>query len=126
MMVRRVMAVVVCWMAAVSLQAQVAASAQTQDENPAPPVTQLPLRSGAELFAETGCAHCHGVRGRGVKSKGPSLRSVGHRLSEAEIERQIHDGGKTMPAFDEALSAEEIAVLGKYLKAGWMMGGSAR
>jgi mono/diheme cytochrome c family protein len=73
-------------------------------------------KSGATLFHEKGCEHCHGVDGRGG-DLGPSLSVVGKRLNKAQIEHQIHDGGKTMPAFGEVLQADEINDLVEFLHA---------
>jgi mono/diheme cytochrome c family protein len=36
---------------------------------------------------------------------------VGKRLTKGAIARQIHDGGKGMPAFGEALQPDEITAL---------------
>jgi mono/diheme cytochrome c family protein len=73
-------------------------------------------KSGAALFHEKGCEHCHGVDGRGGEL-GPSLSLVGKRLNKAQIERQIHDGGKAMPAFGDVLQADEISDLVEFLHA---------
>ena len=67
--------------------------------------------SGPELFHEKGCEHCHGANGVGIAGKGPSLLTVGKRLKKDAIEKQIHDGGKNMPAFGDALQPDEITVL---------------
>ena len=69
------------------------------------------LPSGAVLFHEKGCEHCHGVNGVGIPGKAPSLLTVGKRLKKDAIEKQIHDGGKTMPAFGDALQPDEITAL---------------
>ncbi len=71
-------------------------------------------QSGAALFHEKGCEHCHGVDGRGGEL-GPSLSAVGKRLSKAQIEHQIHDGGAAMPAFGDVLQPDEIKDLVEYL-----------
>jgi mono/diheme cytochrome c family protein len=71
---------------------------------------------GAAVFHARGCEHCHGVDGAGTK-KGPELSGVGRWLNKPEIERQIREGGKTMPAFNEALSNEEVEQLVAYLAA---------
>jgi mono/diheme cytochrome c family protein len=67
--------------------------------------------SGAVLFREKGCEHCHGVDGVGITNKGPSLLTVGKRLKKDAIARQIHDGGDSMPAFGESLQPDEIKAL---------------
>lgn len=72
-------------------------------------------RARAEvLFKDKGCEHCHGVEGVGTEL-GPSLSTVGKRLSKAQIEQQLKDGGKQMPAFGDALSQDEMKELVDYL-----------
>lgn len=67
--------------------------------------------SGEVLFHEKGCEYCHGVNGVGIQDKAPSLLTVGKRLTKEAIAKQIHDGGKSMPAFGEALQPDEITAL---------------
>lgn len=67
--------------------------------------------SGAALFHEKGCEHCHGVNGVGIPGKAPSLLTVGKRLKKDAIEKQIHDGGQNMPPFGDALQPDEITAL---------------
>lgn len=72
-------------------------------------------RAQAEiLFREKGCEHCHGVDGVGTEL-GPSLKTVGKRLSKARIEQQIKEGGKQMPAFGDVLTQDEVKDLVDYL-----------
>ena len=71
---------------------------------------------GTELFHEKGCEHCHGVDGVGT-DRAPSLSGVGRTLHKPEIARQIHNGGKQMPAFGDALSNDEVQELVAYLTA---------
>lgn len=72
-------------------------------------------RAKAEiLFKEKGCEHCHGVDGAGAEL-GPSLSAVGKRLSKGQIEQQLRDGGKQMPAFGDVLSPDEMKELVDYL-----------
>jgi mono/diheme cytochrome c family protein len=73
-------------------------------------------QAGSVLFHEKGCEHCHGVDGRGGEL-GPSLSTVGKRLKNEQIAHQIHDGGKSMPAFGDALQPDEIKDLVDYLHA---------
>lgn len=73
-------------------------------------------KSGAMLFHEKGCEHCHGVNGQGGQL-GPDLSAVGKRKSKAQIEHQIHDGGGAMPAFGEVLQPDEIKDLVEFLHA---------
>ncbi|ADW70994.1 c-type cytochrome [Granulicella tundricola] len=72
------------------------------------------VRRGAELFAENGCAHCHGTNGIGG-GKGPDLNNVAHHMKPKEIATQIHDGGKNMPPYGDALSDQQVADLIDYL-----------
>ena len=73
-------------------------------------------KSGAILFHEKGCEHCHGINGRGGQL-GPDLSIVGKRLKRDQIERQIYDGGAAMPAFRDALQPDEIKDLVDFLHA---------
>ncbi len=70
---------------------------------------------GAELFANSGCVHCHGPAGlkAGI---GPSLKDVAKRRKPEEIFKQIHDGSNAMPAFGDQLKPEEIEDLVAYLR----------
>jgi mono/diheme cytochrome c family protein len=72
--------------------------------------------SGATLFHEKGCEHCHGVNGHGGEL-GPDLSTVGKRLKKQQIEHQIHDGGAAMPAFGDVLQPDEIKDLVDFLHA---------
>jgi mono/diheme cytochrome c family protein len=71
--------------------------------------------TGATLFREKGCEHCHGVDGVGVPDRGPSLLTVGKRLKKDAIARQVEQGGKGMPAFGTALEPDEITALVDFL-----------
>jgi mono/diheme cytochrome c family protein len=71
---------------------------------------------GAALFHERGCEHCHGVDGVGTE-RGPDLSGVGRLLHKPDIEKQIRDGGKSMPAFGDSLSNDEVQQLVAYLAA---------
>lgn len=77
-----------------------------------------PAQSGVHaeaLFHEKGCEHCHGPNFAGIEDKGPSLLTVGQRLKKDAIKRQIHDGGRVMPAFGESLATDEISALADML-----------
>jgi mono/diheme cytochrome c family protein len=75
--------------------------------------------NGKELFTAN-CAPCHGPDG---KAKTPAARKLGvkdltqSKLSDAEIKKQIVEGKKDkkgnqqMPAFEDKLSAEQIAAI---------------
>ncbi len=71
---------------------------------------------GAALFADHGCAHCHGPAGVGG-AKGPDLQLVRKRMNKEQITQQIHDGGLSMPAFGSSLTDPQIQDLVAYLRA---------
>lgn len=71
---------------------------------------------GAMVFQEKGCGHCHGAELQGT-DMAPSLQGVGRHLHKPQIEMQIRDGGKEMPAFGALLSAAEMKDLVEYLGA---------
>ncbi len=70
---------------------------------------------GAAVFAEAGCQHCHTIQNIGGK-KGPDLSGVGRRLDEAQLRKQILDGGKQMPSFADILKESETDDLVSYLQ----------
>jgi mono/diheme cytochrome c family protein len=70
---------------------------------------------GAQVFADTGCTHCHSIRNVGGH-KGPDLSGVGRRKSKAELEHQIVFGSKVMPAFGDDLEPGDLKDLIAYLK----------
>jgi mono/diheme cytochrome c family protein len=71
---------------------------------------------GAELFADKGCAHCHGTAGVGG-GLGPDLQLVRKRMDAATLTKQIHDGGMGMPAFGNQLDEQQLKDLVAYLRA---------
>ena len=73
------------------------------------------VRTGQALFHDKGCEHCHGPNGVGGE-KGPSLVSVGRTLKPAQLQQQIYNGGKGMPAFSEVLAPDEISALVDFLR----------
>jgi mono/diheme cytochrome c family protein len=73
------------------------------------------VRRGAELFAGNGCAHCHGDNGIGG-GKGPDLKNVARHMNAMQLATQIHDGGKNMPPYGDALDEKQIADLVDYLR----------
>jgi mono/diheme cytochrome c family protein len=70
---------------------------------------------GAEIFASTGCQHCHTIRNVGGH-KGPDLSGVGRTKKDAEIRTQIVGGSKVMPAFGDILQPGELDDLVAYLR----------
>ena len=72
--------------------------------------------SGAALFQQKGCSHCHSIAGSGG-NKGPDLSDVGTRMKAAEMEHQMLFGGQNMPSFRDALTLKEVHVLATFLSA---------
>jgi mono/diheme cytochrome c family protein len=70
---------------------------------------------GAQVFADTGCQHCHSIGNVGGH-RGPDLSGVGRRKSKAELQHQIVYGDKVMPAFGEDLEPGDLKDLVAYLK----------
>jgi mono/diheme cytochrome c family protein len=73
-------------------------------------------QAGAILFRDKGCTYCHGPAGMGTE-KGPSLETVGKRLTADQMRNQITHGGQKMPPFAEALTADQIGQLVSFLRA---------
>ena len=71
---------------------------------------------GAVVFHQKGCEHCHGADFAGTE-RGPNLQGVGRFLKKPQIEQQIRQGGKEMPAFGDALNDEEVEQLVAFLSA---------
>lgn len=69
---------------------------------------------GEQLFAASGCRHCHSM-GKAEGLRGPDLSGVGRRRSKAQIRRQIVYGSTVMPAFGNILQPSEIRDLIDYL-----------
>jgi len=92
----------------------VAASCSLSSAPAAHAASKAVRAQGAAVFHEKGCEHCHGVDGIGT-DKGPDLSGVGRLLHKPEIAKQIHDGGKQMPAFGDALTDDEVQQLVEYL-----------
>lgn len=77
--------------------------------------SQSKQERGAEVFAASGCRHCHTIHGVGGH-KGPDLSGVGRVLSKAKIRAQILQGGNQMPPFTNDLEPTEVDVLVAYLR----------
>ncbi|MDQ2834477.1 MAG: cytochrome c [Acidobacteriota bacterium] len=73
-------------------------------------------KDGPTVFHESGCEYCHGVDAGGTE-RAPDLSTVGKRLTKEQIENQIRNGGKSMPAFGDALEPDQIQVLVQFLHA---------
>ena len=76
---------------------------------------------GKEVFEQ--CSVCHDVQ-TGEKKMGPSLKGLfkqktlvnGQPVTEANVLKQINNGGGGMPAYGDMLSADDKANLIAYLK----------
>jgi mono/diheme cytochrome c family protein len=99
------------------LSAIVFASAFAIGRSSASAVTPSGAQSGADLFAQK-CAGCHGKGGQGMamwKAKGqPDFTSQDFQKSRSDeqLTDSITNGkGKSMPAFKNKLSTDQIASL---------------
>jgi len=70
---------------------------------------------GAQVFAATGCQHCHSIGNVGGH-RGPDLSGVGRRKTKAELQHQIVYGDKVMPAFGDDLEPGDLKDLIAYLR----------
>jgi len=73
-------------------------------------------QQGPQVFVDSGCIQCHGADGAGT-ARAPSLRDARKRLTAEQMQRQIHDGGKSMPPFGDALTEVQIDQLVDFLRA---------
>lgn len=91
-------------------------SAWTSD--PIPPAylhNRTPLeREGALVFQNKQCRNCHALEGAGGM-RGPALDTVAAVLTEDQIIRQVLQGGGNMPAYGNALDANETKALTRFL-----------
>jgi ubiquinol-cytochrome c reductase cytochrome b subunit len=66
------------------------------------------------LFQNKQCRNCHAIGGEGGH-RGPDLSAVGTRMGEAQLVRQVIQGGGNMPAYGNNLSQKEVKALVTYL-----------
>ena len=86
------------------------------------PASPAEIEQGKKLF-NTQCAICH-YSASPAKKIGPGLRGFAKRstyadgkpVDDASLRGWIENGGKSMPGFKGALSAEQIRVLVAYMK----------
>jgi mono/diheme cytochrome c family protein len=76
------------------------------------------VQSGAVLYRDKGCGHCHGAALDGTP-KGPALADISKdkEWPPEKLTDHILDGGPKMPPFRESLTDDEIAQLVAYLRA---------
>ncbi|PEL07050.1 cytochrome C551 [Bacillus sp. AFS017336] len=80
-------------------------TSKTDDSN-----VQVSVENGEKFFKQT-CASCHGGNLEGII--GPSLKKVGAKYSEKDIEKIIHDGRGSMPP--EALKGNKAKSVAMWL-----------
>ena len=72
---------------------------------------------GEAVFNSAGCASCHTFEPAGATGTvGPNLDNV--NLTEAQVQRQVENGGGAMPAFKDRLSAAEIREVSRFVANG--------
>lgn len=69
----------------------------------------------AMAIYKSNCLSCHGDQLQG--GMGPELAKVGATMSQADIHKQITNGGGGMPPFKGTLTAEQIDTLAAWLAA---------
>lgn len=69
----------------------------------------------ATALYQQNCQACHGANLEG--GVGPALDKVGGKLSEDQIQKQIENGGGTMPGFKNSLKEDDIKALATWLAA---------
>ena len=90
---------------------------------PAPAATPDVLASAAADYSKS-CINCHKADGtggtveldKGQTMKVPSLREHGLKDSDADLAKQIREGGDEMPAFGKKLDAPRIDNLVRYIR----------
>ena len=70
---------------------------------------------GALVLQNKQCRNCHSLGGYGGQ-RGPSLDSVGSRLTREEMVRQVIQGGGNMPAYGKKLSPAEVDALVSFMQ----------
>ena len=86
---------------------------------PVPPQIVKKLRplelQGAVVFQNKSCRNCHALDGVGGQ-RGPDLTYVAASLNQAEMTRQVIQGGGNMPGFAQHLSPAEVTALVAFLE----------
>jgi ubiquinol-cytochrome c reductase cytochrome b subunit len=71
-------------------------------------------RAGAIVLQDKQCRNCHSLAGEGGQ-RGPALDTIGVRMTEDQIIRQVLQGGGNMPAYGNALNPAETRALVSFL-----------
>jgi len=78
-------------------------------------LNRTPLeRQGALILQDKQCRNCHSIAGAGGQ-RGPALDAIASRMTEAQIIRQVLQGGGNMPAYGNALNPSETKALMRFL-----------
>jgi ubiquinol-cytochrome c reductase cytochrome b subunit len=72
-------------------------------------------RQGAIVFQNKQCRNCHSIGGAGGM-RGPALDTVAAHMTYDQIVRQVVQGGGNMPAYGNALNANETTALVGFLR----------
>jgi ubiquinol-cytochrome c reductase cytochrome b subunit len=71
-------------------------------------------RRGAIVLQNKQCRNCHAIGGEGGL-RGPSLDTIGSRMTEDQIIRQVLQGAGNMPAYGNSLNPSETTALVRFL-----------
>ncbi len=71
-------------------------------------------REGAIVFQNKQCRNCHSIGGEGGL-RGPALDAVAAHMTYDQLVRQVVQGGGNMPAYGNALNADETTALVGFL-----------
>jgi ubiquinol-cytochrome c reductase cytochrome b subunit len=71
-------------------------------------------RQGSVVFQNKQCRNCHSIGGVGGL-RGPALDAIAARMTYDQMVRQVVQGGGNMPAYGNALSADETTALVGFL-----------
>jgi len=69
---------------------------------------------GHALFTSVGCSSCHTLAAAGARGQvGPNLDTL--KPTEAQVAKQVTNGGGGMPAFKDQLNAKQIQQVASYV-----------
>lgn len=69
---------------------------------------------GQALFTSVGCSSCHTLKAAGATGHvGPDLDTL--KPTQAQVAKQVTDGGGSMPAFKDQLSSAQIQQVAEYV-----------
>src|SRR4051794_24963374 len=83
------------------------------DKEGAAPAAAAKARTGAQVFADSGCGGCHTLKAAGASGAiGPNLDNTS--LDAAGVEQVVTGGRGSMPAFGGRLSPAELKAVAAY------------